>query len=63
MQEMRVRSLGLEDTPGGKSGNPHHYSCLGNPMDREAWWAAACGLARVGQGLVTEQQQLVSKAL
>ena len=20
-------------------GNPLQYSCLGNPMDREAWWA------------------------
>jgi len=21
------------------NGNPHQYSCLGNPMDRGAWWA------------------------
>ena len=21
------------------SGNPLQYSCLGNPMDRGAWWA------------------------
>ena len=20
-------------------GNPHQYSCLENPMDREVWWA------------------------
>ena len=25
--------------PGGGSGNPLQYSCLGNLMDREAWWA------------------------
>ena len=25
---------------GGGNGNPFHYSCLGNPMDRGAWWAA-----------------------
>ena len=25
--------------PGGGHGNPFHYSCLENPMDREAWWA------------------------
>ena len=25
--------------PGGGNGNPLQYSCLGNPMDREAWWA------------------------
>ena len=26
-------------SPGGGNGNSLHYSCLGNPMDREAWWA------------------------
>ena len=25
--------------PGKGNGNPLHYSCLENPMDREAWWA------------------------
>ena len=25
-------------SPGGGNGNPLQYSCLGNPMDREAWW-------------------------
>ena len=25
-------------SPGGGHGNPLHYSCLENPMDREAWW-------------------------
>ena len=24
---------------GGKHGNPFHYSCSENPMDRGAWWA------------------------
>ena len=24
--------------PGGGRGNPLQYSCLGNPMDRSAWW-------------------------
>ena len=23
------------------NGNPLRYSCLGNPMDRGAWWATA----------------------
>ena len=23
--------------PGGEHSNPHQYSCLENPMDREAW--------------------------
>ena len=30
---------GLERCPGGEHGNPLQYSCLENPMDREAWQA------------------------
>ena len=29
----------LRRSPGGGYGNPLQYSCLGNPMDRGAWWA------------------------
>ena len=25
--------------PGEGNGNPHHYSCLENPVDGGAWWA------------------------
>ena len=28
--------------PGGGNGNPLQYSCLGNPVDRGAWWATIC---------------------
>ena len=28
---------GLRRFPGGGNGNPLQYSCLENPMDREAW--------------------------
>ena len=28
------------------NGNPLQYSCLGNPMDRGAWWAAVYGVAQ-----------------
>ena len=28
----------------GGSGNPPQYSCLGNPMDGGAWWAAVHGV-------------------
>ena len=31
-------------SPGGNS-NPLQYSCLGNPMDRAAWWAVVHGVA------------------
>ena len=27
------------------SGSPLQYSCLANPVDRGAWWAAAHGVA------------------
>ena len=31
-------------SPGGGNGNPLQYSCLGNPMDRGAWWATVQGV-------------------
>ena len=37
---------------GGGNGNPLQYSWLGNPMDREAWWATVHG--------VTKSQTLLS---
>ena len=38
-------------------GNPLQYSCLGNPMDRGAWWATVHGVAeRDTHDLVTKQQ-------
>ena len=33
--------------PGGGNGNPLQYSCLGNLMDRGAWWAT---VHRVSKG-------------
>ena len=30
---------------GEGNGNPLQYSCLENPMDRGAWWAAVHGVA------------------
>ena len=30
---------GLRRSSGEGNGYPLQYSCLGNPMDREAWWA------------------------
>ena len=43
---------------GGGNGNPLQYSCLGNPMDRVAWRATFCGIARVGHNLATKAPQL-----
>ena len=40
---MNIRDVdsipGSGRSPGGEHGNPLQYSCLKNPMDREAWWA------------------------
>ena len=30
---------GSGKSPGEGNDNPLQYSCLGNPMDRGAWWA------------------------
>ena len=37
---------GLGRSPGGGNGSPLQYSCLGNPMDREAWWATVHGVTK-----------------
>ena len=50
---------GLGRSPREGNGNPLQYSCLGNLMDREAWWALGSspwGCKRVRYNLVTEQQ-------
>ena len=33
---------GSERSPRRGNGKPFQYYCLGNPMDRGAWWAAVC---------------------
>ena len=37
---------GLGRTPGEGNGNPLRYSCLENPMDWGAWWAAVHGVTK-----------------
>ena len=39
---------GLGISPGEENHNSLQYPCLGNPMDRGAWWATVYGVARVG---------------
>ena len=41
-------------SPGRGHGNLLQYSCLENPMDREAWWATVNGVTRVGHNLATK---------
>ena len=38
---------GLGRSPGEGNGNPLQYSCLENPMDREAWWAIVHGVTEL----------------
>ena len=37
---------GLGRFSGGGNSNPRRYSCLGNPMDRGAWWAIVRGVTQ-----------------
>ena len=37
---------GLGRSPEGGNSNPLQYSCLGNPIDRGAWQATVCGVAK-----------------
>jgi len=37
---------GLERFPGEQNGNPLHYSCLENSMDRGAWRAEVHGVSK-----------------
>ena len=50
-----VRDLGLIPelgrSPGEGNGNPIQYSCLGNSMDRGAWWATLHGVTKSQTGL------------
>ena len=39
-------TLGSGRSPGERHGHPLHYSCLENPMDRGAWCATVCGIAK-----------------
>ena len=37
---------GLGKSPEVENGNPLQCPCLGNPMDRRAWWARVYGVAK-----------------
>ena len=45
---------GAGRSPREGSGNPFQYSCLGNPMDGEAWGATVHGVPRIGHDSVTK---------
>ena len=49
-------------SPGEGNGNPLQYLCLGNPMDRGAWWAIVCGDAKRTQ-LITHRARMLTLGL
>ena len=48
---------GLGRFPEEGNDNSLQYSCLENPMDKEAWQVTVHRVTKVGHDLVTEQQQ------
>ena len=51
MQETKVWSVGQEDPPGERHGNPLQHSCLENPMNQGVWRATVHGVAKSQTGL------------
>ena len=51
---------GLGRSPGEGSGNPLQYPCLGNLMDRGAWWATVHGVAKGSDPTKTTMKNLWS---
>ena len=51
-KESTCNGVDMDSIPGSRrpsgegNGNPHQYSCLENPMDRGAWWAAVLGVTK-----------------
>ena len=59
-QETWVRSLGRKDSPGGASGNPLHYLCLENPLERGARQATVpSGVAKSRTQLSTRTHKIL----
>ena len=48
-------------SPGGGNGNPLQYSCLGNPMDRGAWWATVHGFTELDTTECTSTRSILGK--
>ena len=44
--QLLVKKMKLEHFIGEGNGTPLQYSCLTNPMDGGAWWAAVRGVAK-----------------
>ena len=66
MQETSCNAGDADSIPGsgrypeGGNGNTHQYPCLGNPMNRGAWWATVHEVKRVRHNLATKLPQFSS---
>ena len=54
---------GWRRSPGGEYGNPFQYSCLENPMDREAWQAIVIGHKESDMTEATEHAACITDSL
>jgi len=45
-RQLRTHLMGSQIQDGEGNGTPLRYSCLENPMDEGAWWAAVYGVAQ-----------------
>ena len=59
-QETRIWSLGWEDPIGVENGNPLQCFRLRNLMDRGAWRATVCGVAKSQKQLSDEAHTILS---
>ena len=50
--------IDLTEAEGEGNGNPLQYSCLENPRDGGAWWAAVYGVTESDMTEATQQQQM-----
>ena len=46
---------GLGRSPGEGNSNLPQYYCLGNPMDKGAWWGYSHGVTKERDNLATKQ--------
>ena len=59
VQETPVLSLGLGRSPRRGNRSLFKYSCLGNPMDRKAWWVTVHGVMELDK---TESESEVAQS-
>ena len=56
----RCKIPDLGRLPEEGNGNPLQYCSLGNSMDRGAWWATVCGVAKIRTSYTHAHQLILS---